>query len=205
MVFEKLKEVNSILINSDNEKKQIWMWASRIVFDNWNWFVIKKQRDWGYEWCNQYELDIYKLFDKKWLSHLLWKIDLEKSNDDELYMEKLNIFEMNDIESIEKELFDKLYNKSEFNKSLLELLKFFNNISKGMYLDSLNLDCDSLLSEKIEYFNIKYPNFITWDFKYFIDILSNNDWLYDFFHIWRWLENLGYDNLYNLKILDFWG
>lgn len=198
--MNKLNKISSI---NNKLQKQIWIWWSRVVYDNWDWYVLKVQRPWWYEGCNEYELKNFNLFKEKEFSHILWNIDLKRSNNDNIYMEKLNIFKKRNIKDIDVILLNSLENKSTWNKSLVMFCKFNYDIDYWKNLLS-NLEYDTLLKDRLNFFENNFKENIVWDFKKFIEILKENEYLYDFFHILWWLENIWYDNKYNLKILDFW-
>lgn len=194
-------------MNSLNKiEKQIqllWKWLTRNVFSHWKNFVIKKLKNNDYINQPHYnsnwkELEIYKDFDKLWISKILWKINLIKSNNEFIIMEKLiplDIFE-------EKEWFKsllELWKINLWNNDILELLDFKDSYSWDkpfLFIEFI----DIFLSQKI---SINSNELLKFREILFEESKRSYDFYWSaFYDISLW--NIWLDKNKNIKFLDFW-
>jgi len=195
-------------------RKLLWRWWSRTVYDNWDGYVLKKPNYEDDMRANEREIKIYKIFIEHNIEYVLWEVDLDNSTKENLYMKKITSFNPSNVswdydirDESNRKIKEKVESISEWNRDYINFSIFCWEVSDSEEWQRLKELGHYIYPDIFEEYVKLYNVFNTYwkDFKLFLDVVNKYDMYYDFHIWWIHMDNVGYDEDYNIKILDFWG
>jgi len=195
-------------------RKLLWRWWSRTVYDNWDGYVLKEPNYEDDMRANEREIKIYKIFIAHNIAYVLWEVDLDNSTKENLYMKKITSFNPSNVswdydirDESNRKIKEKVESISEWNRDYINFSIFCWEVSDSEEWQRLKELGHYIYPDIFEEYVKLYNVFNTYwkDFKLFLDVVNKYDMYYDFHIWWIHMDNVGYDEDYNIKILDFWG